>query len=104
MTKVVTSMLLASLLAFVPGCLAPSRGVYGYSYRVESEPPPARHVVVEQRRGYVYSEGNWHWNGRRWAWVDGSYQTERHGNVYIQGRWVRDGRRWQWNPGHWRAM
>jgi hypothetical protein len=66
-------------------------------------PPPLRYerVPAYERRGYMWEQGYWRWNGRRHVWVAGNWQRHRPGYTYYaprweerDGRWAFSGRRW----------
>jgi YXWGXW repeat-containing protein len=67
--------------------------------------PPVR--VVEARpvvrhRGYVWRDGYYRWNGRRYVWVRGGYERPPYVRaVWYSGRWSHERRGWYWVPGHW---
>jgi hypothetical protein len=69
---------------------------------VDIAPPPARvEVVPAPRVGYVWAPGYWNWNGRRHAWVGGSWQRERRGYHWAPHRWVEREGRWRFERGRW---
>src|SRR5579864_2313795 len=73
------------LLAFRPGFSPRSR-----SGRAPSRPPPVRREFIPRAPGpqFVWTPGNWAWDGRGWVWVNGA--------------WMRPPRpRAVWVPGHW---
>ncbi len=68
-------------------------------------PPPRTEIVPPPPRGrMVWEPGHWHWDGRRYIWIDGRYVERRpHYGRYVEGRWIwapREGR-WIWRPAHW---
>lgn len=100
------SLLLASLFA-LPSCVVRGSGyVSGPSVavvEVQDEPPPPRYETYEVRPGYVWIQGNWHYNGRQYVWHNGRYERERVGHVWAPGRWERRGRGHVWVEGRWNA-
>lgn len=55
-------------------------------------PPAVRVERWSPRRGYVWVNGNWDWNGNDWVWVAGHYERERRGYRWRDRRWEqRDG-------------
>lgn len=67
-------------------------------------PPPPRYEVVppHHRHGWVWEPGHWHWNGVRYAWIEGHYVEARPGwGRYEPGRWVWRFNHWAWVPAHW---
>lgn len=95
---------LAGLVSLTGGCVVRARVPAPVAViEVEEEPPPARHVVVETRPGYIYIEGRWIRRGGRWEWHEGHWERQRTGYVWVPGRWERRGRRHVWIEGEWRA-
>ncbi len=88
-------ILAAALPALLAGCYVHGSGAVAY----ETNPPPPRYVVVENRPGHVWVDGYWYWHHNDWAWRNGYYVIDRPGYVYVQGRY--HGRHYR--PGHWRA-
>ena len=70
---------------------------------VNVAPPPDRYerVPTYQRRGYVWENGYWRWNGRRHVWVVGHWERHRPGYVYVAPRWEERDGRWQFNARRW---
>ena len=66
-------------------------------------PPPRYEVIPEPRRGYVWSDGHWQWNGRQHVWIAGNWQAERPGYSYYQPRWVEreGGGGWHYRGSRW---
>ncbi|KIQ22921.1 signal peptide protein [Variovorax paradoxus] len=65
-------------------------------------PPPRYEAAPPPRGGFVWVPGRWAWDGRAYAWRQGSWQRERVGYAYAPGRWVEDRGGWRWNEGDWR--
>ena len=66
--------------------------------RYERIPPPPRH----RREIVVWRQGHWHWNGRRWVWINGRYiDRPRRGAIWVPGHWEARGPGWAYIPGHW---
>jgi WXXGXW repeat (2 copies) len=66
--------------------------------------PPARVVEVRPvvRRGYVWQDGYYRWNGYRYVWVGGrSVRAPYARAAWASGRWERQHRGYYWVPGHW---
>ncbi len=101
------SAALIAAMALGTGCVVRAHGHVAapVAYvEVQEEPPPPRVVVVPAARpGYIWVEGRWTWNGRRYDWRDGYWERERVGHVWEQGRWERRGRGHVWVEGRWRA-
>lgn len=70
---------------------------------VNVAPPPDRHerVPTVTRRGYVWENGYWRWNGRRHVWVAGHWERHRPGYAYVAPRWEERDGRWQFNARRW---
>ncbi|WP_198369513.1 YXWGXW repeat-containing protein [Roseomonas rosulenta] len=64
-------------------------------------PPPYARRPPPPRRGRVWVDGHYRWNGRRYVWQEGYWQRARRGRSYAQPRWDRDGDRWRYSPGRW---
>jgi hypothetical protein len=64
-------------------------------------PPPKRAQPPAPRRGFVWVEGRWAWDGGQWQWHEGRWERERSGHVWVPGRWERQGNRHRWVEGHW---
>ena len=64
-------------------------------------PPPYARPVPPPRRGRVWVEGHYRWNGRRYVWEEGHWVRVRRGREYAQPRWDQDGDRWRYHPGRW---
>ncbi len=70
-------------------------------YVVPPPPPPRAERMPSPRRGMVWSQGHWEWNGNRYHWVPGEWVRVRHGQHYRQPQWrERDGR-WELDRGRW---
>jgi hypothetical protein len=89
-------------LAVAAGCTG-SAGVLIRDDIRDGAPPPARVEQAEYRPGYVYIQGHWQRDQRRWNWLPGYYERERPGFVYIEGSWRNDpgGAGHQWVDGQW---
>ena len=65
------------------------------THRMEMRRPP--------RSGFVWRDGHYRWNGRRYVWVDGRYMRQPFPNArWSAGRWDRGPRGFFWVPGRWR--
>ena len=73
-------------------------------YYVSSLPPEPLYETMSTSPGYgyVWIDGNWHWNGYEWVWVSGRWTRDQSGYVYVQPwyDWGDDGR-YVYYPGHW---
>ena len=65
-------------------------------------PPPRYEPLPPPRGGFVWVPGRWAWDGRAYAWRQGSWQPERAGYVYAPGQWIQDRGGWRWTEGDWR--
>ena len=83
-------------LAALPASAAPQ--VY---VRV-GPPAPVVEVRPALRRGYVWRDGYYRWNGHRYVWNRGRYVRAPYANAaWNAGRWERSNRGYYWVPGHW---
>lgn len=98
-TLALAAMLASAAAATVPlVALADTR----VSIVVGSAPPPARFESVPvARHGHVWSPGYWNWDGHRYQWVSGHWESVRHGHRYMEPRWVRDDHGWRLVRGGW---
>jgi hypothetical protein len=64
-------------------------------------PAPRYEVVPAPRSGYVWSNGNWQYDGRQHVWAAGEWQPVRQGYVYSQPRWVENNGRWAYQGSRW---
>jgi hypothetical protein len=64
-------------------------------------PPPRARRPPPPRRGRVWVDGHYRWNGRRHVWQEGHWVRARRGRRYAQPRWDQDGDRWRYQPGRW---
>jgi hypothetical protein len=65
-------------------------------------PPPLRYErIPDARRGYVWVNGYWRWNGHRHLWMRGHWVRERHGHYYRHPEWREGGGSWRFDRGGW---
>ncbi len=64
-------------------------------------PPPRYERVPPPRRGMVWSQGHWEWNGNRHVWMPGQWMRVRQGYHYRQPQWEQRGDRWSYARGGW---
>ena len=98
------TLALAALLALGSAAVAPLPAIAqpNVSVIIGAAPPPPRFERVPvARRGYVWSQGHWEFNGRRHYWVPGVWLVERPGYVYSAPVWYEDHGRWQMRPAAW---
>jgi hypothetical protein len=94
---------LGGLLAVSLGSLVGTVGAQQTQIIVRTAPPPARRErVPAPRRGYVWAEGYWDWNGRRYIWRPGHWERARTGHHYRPDRWVERNGQWERERGGWR--
>ena len=70
---------------------------------------PARPAVIvkkpaKAKRGHVWREGHWVYNGRkgRYVWRKGHWVKKRPGKVWVKGHWKKVPGGQRWVPGHWK--
>ncbi len=98
-TLALAAMLALGSAAFAP---APAFAQSNVSVYIGGPPPPPRYERVPvARRGYIWSQGHWEWNGRRHYWAPGVWLVERPGYAYSAPAWYQDHGRWQMRPGAW---
>jgi hypothetical protein len=70
---------------------------------VTEAPPPARYEVVRRERpGYVWVNGRYRHDGRRYYWQDGHYERIPRRNAhYVPGRWEHRDKGYIWIEGRW---
>jgi hypothetical protein len=103
--------------AIVAGCASRTRTVYvhdhdpPYESAVQArdvvivEPPPRDldEVVPAQRAGYVWINGHYRYDGKRYVWKPGYYERVPRGYArWEPGRWDRRGDGYVWIEGRWR--
>jgi hypothetical protein len=90
---------LAALVAASFGAIA--LPTYAEIY-INVEPPQRRAEQHENRAGYVWVPGVWHWNHGKHEWVAGHQVAERKGYHYENDRWVKhDNDKWTMQRGGW---
>lgn len=98
------TLTLAALLALGSAALAPLPAMAQARVDViigAAPPPPVYERVPVARRGYIWSQGHWEWNGRRHHWIPGVWIAERPGYAYSAPVWYEDHGRWQMRPAAW---
>jgi len=94
------ALLLACVLSFT-ACVH-SGGVAVY-VRTPPPPPIGEPVLVAPGPGYYWIPGYQSWNGARYVWIPGHWESVPMGRrVWIQGHWAHNHHGWYWVPGHWR--
>jgi len=92
MTKFFLAFTILSCLTLV-GCSA------GY---VANRPPDLRYArAVSPGPGYVWTSGNWKWNGRKYYWKEGSWQRSKAGSTWKSGYWEHNANGYKWHKAHW---
>jgi hypothetical protein len=88
------------------GAAAPSSDEAPAGALVATEEPPApqeEQMGTAPSPAHVWVSGYWHWRGRRWLWMRGSWARPPRGfHAWMPGHWARYRRGWYWVPGHWR--
>lgn len=100
--SLLTALAVLSLSALAP--LPALAGVQFGSIVVEigvPPPPPRVEVVPVPRPGYVWTPGQWVWDGYRHAWIEGHWTMVRAGYAYVPSRWEQRGDRWHYEPERW---
>ncbi len=101
MSSFMAAALAGLLLTATPACVIRGRGEV--TYYVDEDPPEPQREVVQVRPGFIWIQGYWFRDGKRWVWIDGHFVGERADADWVPGVWVRSGGRWRWNPGRWAA-
>lgn len=69
---------------------------------------PDRPVYIKRptlnRRGFIWIEGYWRWNGHTYIWIDGFWERERHGFHWHDGFWEETPYGFFWVEGYWCDM
>ena len=66
-------------------------------------PAPIHQVRPVRRPGFVWQNGFYRWDGRRYRWVDGRFvRPPFAGARWRPGRWNNSRRGWYWTGGVWR--
>jgi hypothetical protein len=96
------TLALAALLALGSAAFTPLPAMAQVNVIIGAAPPPMRYEAVPvARRGYVWSQGHWEWNGHRHHWIPGVWLAERPGYAYSAPVWYEDHGRWQMRPAAW---
>ncbi len=98
----VKTLLAAAVTAAAIGTAAIPAHAVTYGVAIDVAPPAPRvEAVPAPRRGWTWVPGYWGWNGRRHAWVAGSWVHERRGYVYNRPEWVQRNGHWELRRGAW---
>ena len=101
LNKTLLASSLAASLAF-GGAIVPTAAHAQAAIYIRTAPPAPRHEVIPApRRGYVWVNGYWNWNGHRHVWQPGVWVKERRGYLYNQPAWVERDGRWELRRGAW---
>ena len=94
-------VLLMGLTLVFSGC---DHAAIGVTYVSTPPPPPMMEpVIVSPGPGYVWVQGYQTWNGNRYVWVPGHWESRPMGmHRWVAGHWRHNGHGWYWVPGHWR--
>jgi hypothetical protein len=60
------ALLLPLVLSFTSGCYVAAR---------PAEPAPVREARPAPRAGWIWVDGHWRWNGRRYVWIRGHWRA-----------------------------
>lgn len=71
------------------------------AFVIPAPPPPRQEAVPRPRRGQIWEEGHWEWQGRRHVWVAGHWVKARPGYAYRQPTWQERDGRWEMRRGGW---
>jgi len=77
-----------------------------YSSIPDYAPPPPSAPAYDEpvpppRRGQVWVQGHWEWQGDNYYWVHGKFEAARPGYYYEQPLWRQQGNRWAFRGGAW---
>ena len=76
-TLAFAALLALGSTAFTP---LPAAAQPGIAVVIGAVPPPPRYErIPSARRGYIWSQGHWEWNGRRHVWAPGRSEERRVG-------------------------
>jgi hypothetical protein len=90
------------LFALSLGSVIGAAGAQQTRIIVRTAPPaPREERIPAPRRGYVWANGYWDWNGRRYVWRAGHWERARAGHHYRADRWVERNGSWQRERGGW---
>jgi hypothetical protein len=74
----------------------------GYVEVVAPQPPPPMFVEnVAPRPGYIWANGYWRWDGRRYVAARGHWEPARPGYHYVHPHWEQGRDGWHWRAGVW---
>ena len=100
MKKVLVSAILAA--GMIGAVATPLTSLAQVEVQLNFGPPAARYEVVPApREGYVWSRGNYQWDGNTHVWAAGDWQAARPGFVYQQPAWVERDGRYSYQPSRW---
>lgn len=69
---------------------------------VEAPPAPRAEAPPRPRAGYVWVDGYYRHDGRRYVWVPGHWERPPRTEArYVPGRWDRNDRGYIWIEGRW---
>lgn len=72
------------------------------AYVSEAPPPPQAEVKPPAPTvTAVWLDGHWQWNGNRYIWNAGRWETKPKG-TWVKGHWNKTARGHKWVPGHWK--
>ncbi|APR79876.1 lipoprotein, putative [Minicystis rosea] len=70
---------------------------------VRSAPPAERQeaVAAAPSAQHFWVRGHWHWDGARYDWIAGRWETRRTHEVWVPGHWRQVSGGWVWEEGRW---
>ena len=88
-------MLVLAISLFLSSCSG--------SYYVADQPlEPVYERPVAPYDGAIWIDGDWGWDGSRYAYVQGHWERPRSGRVWTRGSWEHNNRGYRWHKGGWR--
>ena len=94
---VVSALFAAGVIGAAATPISSSAQVY-----LQIGPPAVRYEQVPApREGYVWSNGNWQYDGRQHVWAPGAWEANRPGYRYVQPAWVENNGRWNYQASRW---
>ncbi|TSJ39273.1 hypothetical protein FO440_16075 [Mucilaginibacter corticis] len=91
---------LGILLALTGSLLTSCTGQYYYVATRPVEPYYVR--PVSPYANAVWVDGEWIWQGGRYAYVGGHWERPHGRRAWVRGRWVSGQRGYAWHRGYWR--
>lgn len=71
---------------------------------LDRAPPEAVYEVTPpERPGYTWTQGCWHWDGKRMVWHPGNWVKNRAGYTWVPDGWEKRADKWYFAQGYWQA-